>query len=364
MNPLYYIILTTIITSFLSCNNETRENSENKDKGLNVKKTPELKKNNHDNTRFPEVKKLTEFKRTDFLPTLEHNISSNKNAIYSAALLFAWDEIRKRINQPIEIKNSYTSLTLLNNSKSFANVLDKNEFNASGDIDGEVIRASAEFSKSLPFEFKLTSFTNELIFDGKKVESFGQIGYDYKTAGIIQILYYKNDDNFIIKLSPKNIEHEIILFKSSDTYKSMSNILDAIVKKVEIGKIESQSNKTSWRYYLTNDDDVIIPKIKFNIETNDTTLEGKSLMAGNREYLIEKTYQRTAFNIDESGAEIESEAYLEAAAAETEATKPQPKKMRFDKPFFLMLKRIDNNNPYFGLYVNNTELLLSENNYH
>ena len=156
------IILTTILTTFSGC---------------------------RDDRKFPEVTKLTAYKQTEFLPTLEHDLSNGKNAVYSATLLFAWDEVRKRIEQPIDIDNSLTDLTLLNNSKSFVKTLHSNEFNAHGEVEGEVIRARAEFSKSLPFELKLTSFTNRLTFDGKKVASFGQVGYDYNTAGIIQILY-------------------------------------------------------------------------------------------------------------------------------------------------------------------------------
>lgn len=342
------IILTTIMTTLWGCNNDN-------------KKLPETEKLSNDNRRFPEVRKLAGFKQTEFLPTLEHEISNNQNAIYSATLLFAWDEIRKKIEQPIDIDNSYASLTLLNNSKSFINVLHTNEYNASGKIEGEVIRAKAEFSMSLPFGFKLTSFTNELTFANKKVASFGQVGYDYNTSGIIQILYYKDDSNFILKLSPKNKEHEVILIKSSNTYKNITKILSVITKNIELGKKEKQSSETRWRYYLNAEDEVIIPKLQFNIENNYASLEGKNLKAGNRDYLIETAYQRTAFILDESGAEIESEAEVAvAAAAASEETKPQLKKMRFDKPFFLILKRTDSNYPYLGLWVNNTELMLME----
>lgn len=314
-----------------------------------------------DDRKFPEVTKLALYKQTEFLPTLEHNISNGKNAVYSATLLFAWDEIRKRVEQPIDIAKSDTDLTLLNNSKSFIGVLHSGEYYAVGKVDGEVIRAKAEFSKSLPFKLKLTSFSGQLTFNGQKVASFGQVGHDYQTAGIIQILYYNNDNDFILKLSPKDKEHEIILFKSSDTYKSISEILSLIANKIEVGKKERLSDKIGWRYYLTALDEVVIPKFKFNIENNYSSLEGRSLKAGNQSYLIETAYQRIAFILDESGAEIESEAdFAIATEAEEEETKPHPKKMRFDKPFFMMLKRTDRNMPYFGLWVNNSELMVTE----
>ena len=39
---------------------------------------------------------------------------------------------------------------------------------------------------------------------------------------------------------------------------------------------------------------------------------------------------------------------------------PKSKIMRFDKPFLLLLKRKDSSNPYFGLWITNTELMLKE----
>lgn len=38
---------------------------------------------------FPMVKKLSEFKNTEFIATLEENITEDKNSIYCATLLFA-----------------------------------------------------------------------------------------------------------------------------------------------------------------------------------------------------------------------------------------------------------------------------------
>lgn len=335
------IILTSILTIFWRCNGV---DSEITDAG-----------------KFPEVKNLIAFKQTEFLPTLEHSISDDKNAVYASSFLFAWNELREEIEGTITVENSSPDLALVNNSKSFIQSLKPNEYNTSVEVDGEVIRATAKFYKSFPFELKLASFTNRLIFRGKKVGSFGQIGYDYNTSGIIQILYYKDDDNFIIQLSPKDKGHQIILFKSSDTYQSMSEILAVIDNNNKIGRKEKTSEKTAWRYLLTDEDEVIIPKFKFNIETNYSALEGNKFKAGNQGYLIETAYQRTAFILDESGAEIESEAIV-AAISESmeEETKPHPKKMTFDKPFFLMLKRTDCKNPYFGLWASNTELMVSE----
>lgn len=330
------IILTLILTTLFSCNNDRK---------------------------FPEVKELSEYKNTQFIPTLEHKISNDKNSVYSATLLFAWDEIRKQINSPLTISDEYFDLKLLNNSTSFENVLKSNEYKVSGEVDGDLITARSEFNKSLPFELKLKSFKNKLTFDGQKVSSFGVYGYDdYGQLKIVQIVYFRNDNNFIIKLLPKDKEHEILLFKTNQKFNSIAEMTTEIEKLTEIGMTEKKNEKISWKYYYSEEDIVVIPKFNFNIETNYSTLEGNNFKSNKQNFQIERVWQRTAFILDESGAEIESKAEIEVAteAMEEEYEKPKPKKMIFDKPFLILLKRADSKNPYFGLWTTNTELMTKE----
>lgn len=330
------IILTLILVILFSCKNDRK---------------------------FPEVKKLSEYKNTQFIPTLEHKISNDKNSVYCATLLFSWDEIRKQVNSPLTISDEYFDLKLLNNSTSFENVLKSNEYEVNGEVDGEIITARAEFNKSLPFELKLQSFKNKLVFDGQKVSSFGVNGYDsYEQLKIVKIIYYKNDNNFIVKLLPKDKEHEIILFKTDQSFNSMGEMTTVIEKLTEIGKTEKNNEKLNWRYYYSSEDIVIIPKLNFNIETNYSTLEGNRFNSSKQNFQIETAWQRTAFILDESGAEIESEAEIAVAVEEVEEEyeKPKPKKMVFDKPFLILLKRTEAKNPYFVLWTTNTELMMRE----
>lgn len=311
---------------------------------------------------FPEVKKLTEFKSTDFVPTLEHKITKGKNSIYCSTLLLAWDDIKETIKTPLQFDSSLYDLYLLNSSQSYLGTLQAKEYSSESDIDGDLITARAEFKKSLPFEWKLNSFNNELTFDNQKVQSFGMFGYDSETSGIIQVLYYKNDNNFILRLSPKDKEHEIVLCMTESSFSSMADLIEEIADKLKVAETEKQNSELFWKFYLTDNDEVVIPKFSFNIETNYSTLEGKTFKSVDTNFKIEEAWQRTAFILDENGAEIESESEVAVAldSVEVEEEKPRPKKMRFDKPFFLMLKRTDSKNPYFGFWVANDELMSKE----
>ncbi|MCC7454560.1 MAG: hypothetical protein IT222_10370 [Crocinitomix sp.] len=314
-----------------------------------------------DESRFPEVKNLTEYKNTTFIPTLEHKISNDKNSVYCATLLFAWEEIRNQINAPLTIPDEHVDLNLLNKSTSFKNVLKNEEYEASGQVENGVVKASAAFSKSLPFSLKLENFKNNLVFDGQKVASFGVNGYsDYDQLNLVQIVYYKNDNNFIIKLLPKVEEHEIILFKTDKKFNSMTEMTKEIERLTEIGKTEKKNEKMRWKYYYDYEDVVIIPKFSFNIETNYPSLVGTNFSTSEQDFQIKEAWQRTAFVLDESGAEIESEAVMETTEEGPAEEKPKPKKMIFDQPFLILLKRVDNTNPYFGLWTTNTELMIKE----
>jgi len=310
---------------------------------------------------FQKVKNLSDFEKTDFIPTLEHKIDKQKNSVYCVTLLYAWDEVRKQINQPLTISPDDNDLLLLNNSKSFIDVLKKNEYSASGKINGDLITAKAEFSKSLPFGAKLNSYDNKLTFKGEKVVSFGVNVYSNdKQLKNIEVIYYRDKDNFIIKLLPKDKKHEIILFKTDKIFNSMAEMNEEILKLSEIGKNERKDEKQEWKYYIGKGDIIEIPKFNFNIETNYSTLEGKEFNTTEQDYLILKAWQRTAFVLDESGAKIESKSWSVLQWKSEEEINATPKEMIFDNDFLVLLKRTDSQNPYFGLWVTNTELMIKK----
>ncbi|MCP9762439.1 hypothetical protein EGI31_05695 [Lacihabitans soyangensis] len=310
---------------------------------------------------FSSSKDLSAYKKTDFIPTLENKISKDKNAIYCVSLLNAWNEIRKIINEPIIVKNEFDDLTLLNNSKSFIGVLKQNEYSSSGQVDGDKIKVQAEFKNNLNFEHELNSFKDSLVFENTKVASFGTKGLDYMLWKVINISYYKNDDNFIVKLQPKNKEHEILLFKSSNNYNTMSEMYYELIRLTKLGMEEEKDEKQKWKYAISDEDLIVIPKFDFNIEHDFKTITGKTIIANKEPFYIEKAWQRIAFHLDEYGSRIETEAEFEAAAAALGGEeRPKPKVMKFDKPFLLILKRTDAKNPYFSLWTSNSELMLKE----
>ena len=312
-----------------------------------------------------EPENISEYPGTLFVPTLEHQIPADTNAVYCATLLFAWDEVRKIIGSPLAIPDIYKDLQLLNTSTSFRNVLKDNEYTASGKVEGDSIFTRAEFEKSLPFAYQLQKAENRLAFNKQKVAAFSVDGSDnYDMTRQVKILYYKNNNNFIIKLKPADEEHEIVLFKTEKKYQTMAEMADAVDHLTQIGQKERKNESTRWKYQFLDEDEVVIPDIDFDISTSFNKLIGNIFSTNSSEYKILQAWQRTAFKLDETGAEVKSEAKITITTLGIEEGEdeeiPMPKKMIFDKPFFLMLRRTDAQHPYFCLRVANTELMVKE----
>ena len=306
---------------------------------------------------------ISKFANTVFVPTMEHRISAETNAVYCVTLLYAWDEIRKTIQTPLTIPSRHHDLTLLNADLWFRNTLNPNEYTAEGLVEGDKIITRATFKKNLPFDHQFESYDNRLKFTGTKVASFGFIGnHGHECNDQARILYYQNDRHFLVKLVPEDTAHEILLYMPDHTFSTISEMLPEVKQLMEKGNMERKQASQKWKYNILEEDELIIPKFDFDISTVYNSLAGNRFSAANTDYSIETAWQRTAFHLDESGAAVESEATIICTygIVEENPNKPQPKKMVFNRPFYILLKRTDAANPYFVLWVANPELMVTE----
>lgn len=309
-----------------------------------------------ENSVFPEVKDLSEYPETDFLPTLEHPINQDKNAVYCATLLMAWDEIVRVIDAPVKVEEKYRDLFLMNTTESHKGVLKDDEYEVESEVNGLQIIAKAYFRKSLPFVKKLNAYEDRLTFNGDTLPAFGALYFDEDIKETISIQYYNNDDDFILALQPKDDEHQIFLYlprKFHPTLKEAATVLkEKILNRADL------KDREAWKYSLNDDDEVLVPKFAFNIENEFDSIIGNLFKAGNLEYIVEKVYQRNAFLLDENGAEIESEALVQVSEGSAPPEDlPTPKIMHYDRPFYVFLQRKDAEWPYFGMWVGNRELM-------
>jgi len=325
--------LIILITSSLSCGDAILEFEQDK--------------------TFPKVKPISDFEQTTFIPALEQKISTEKNAIYAVSLLMAWQEIKREIDTSITEIESKT-LKLMDRSESFENVLSPFEYITSVEVLDSMIKAKAYFKKSLPFTLPMTRHEDSLSFLGENVVAFGCYG----SHESCEIAYYRSDNDFALRFLPKDEAHEILIIKTDFSSKiTLLKEIEQLEKNIK-KFTKRRNNKNDWKYYLNDDDEVRVPVMAFNIEANYESIEGTWFETKLNRYMVEEVYQRTAFMLNEKGAEVESEVFFHTESAEEEEM-PQPKQLYYDKPFMILLKRKDNPHPYFAMFVTNSEQMLT-----
>ncbi|WP_298146717.1 hypothetical protein [Flavobacterium sp.] len=318
--------------------------------------------------KFPSVQSLENYKQTKVLATLEDSLQQGFNSVYCVSLLYAWDELKKTLNEPIVVDPKATELSALNRSKSQQDVRSRKDVTFTTDFNDFGVKVFANFKKSLPFAYEFIDFNTEyyrekerLKFNNTAVESFGTIGYYFPVTTSTEVLFYSSDNDFAIKLKPRDYRHEIVLYMPNKRYKSMESLLSDFELKLQQGLKEKSDKEKAWKFEINGEDELFIPKIRFNIAANFSKLIGSRFLARGKTYFLKEVTQQNAFFLDQTGAGIESIVEMEAPACEEALAKIPPKqKLHFDKPFFLMIKKKASKRPYFALWVANTELLVKE----
>ena len=297
------------------------------------------------------------------------------NYVWGGAMNLAWNDfIEKIIKDKIQLatidKNAIGMVKKLNNPPfTIADLDDKSYYIKSGfgqrtveqinkesnakfpqksfpDLneiigDNDII-AYAYFFKKVNYRSSLTPI--ETYFKGLKVAGFFVDVKDDR--GNIQIIEYINDDKFIVSITLKDSSDQLVLAKGYD----MNN--PEIVVNTIRQKINGYHESIEYR------DTFEAPKLNLDYHRDYLELLGKSLAnKGFEKHQIKKMYENIKFNLDEKGAKVEDEAVLDAIPTAIDEHPQVPKQLKFNKPFWVIMKRTESKNPYFILGVNNTALM-------
>jgi len=163
----------------------------------------------------------------------------------------------------------------------------------------------------------------------------------------VKIIRYWNDNKFIISLQLKDKEDKLFLVKGFD----MTSPQDIVDK---INKYNNESNAV----VIGNDDIFKMPKISLDHNRSYEELINKLIANKNfEEYFIGKMLERIKFDMDHKGARVENEALIEMPIMGITSKIPKYKKFILNEPFWIVMRRSDNNNPYFILGVNNENIM-------
>ncbi|CAM1352839.1 hypothetical protein [Tenacibaculum insulae] len=362
--------------------------------------------NKSNKDEFSKATAINKNSKTNFVISLNQDIDVTKNQFYCSSIGYAWNEVRKHFNNNIQIDNSFKDLKLLNSDYSFQNSLADTVIQTNVSIKGNVTRINAKFNLALPFvyqnykrfdihEFLTDDFIETLsqqersdllekkhaTFNNETIVTFGPNSEDieYDALKSVDLLHYKNNNEFAIRMKPADKDHEIILFMPEQSnFKTMRQILHAfkakekefLVKKKtfdsisnniandsslgleeELRKIKLNRTEVS-KLFLIDGDDFSIPILSFQAKKSFKSLEGNIF---NGSEIIKEYQQLISFELNEKGAEIESETRVMKVSVGGYLY--PPKKLYFNNPFLIIFKRKDSNNPYLVGWIANTDVM-------
>jgi hypothetical protein len=336
---------------------------------------------------------ITKTQHTIITPYLVAQIGIDNNILYCASFQMAWNKMRdKVIKGDIQLENEPLTAQRLNRMLENRNDISIGSFVAeAGELSDELVArinkqlqekfgdqvgdtlekphdangqrqliAYAFLYKNLEFptEFEKLKDTVAFAAGGRvtPVQAFGVDSFAHskrlhkKLADQVAIFDYRNDDDFILVLTSKSDNDQIILAKVTPG-RNLLNTYTTVAQRIGNAK----------QSYLQEEETLRIPKIDFDLTHSFSELENKRIKnKGWEGWFISKAVQDTRFKLDEKGAVLKSRSFLLMLKEEAPPPEEKPRKFIFDKPFLICLKQKNGIHPYFALWVNNPELLLTK----
>ena len=329
----------------------------------------------------------SELKQTEIVGVLDTEIKAGKSLIWCSTLISAWKEIEKNITKepPLFVEeNSLVSRlnsavdpsTYLPEKATYSNagmikngILDEIKKGLNEKFPGKsmpplsssnptdivayaYLKAGIKFTKPYHENDEPFIFTDS---NGKetKVKSFGIVDsktYSYDLASQIHVLYgnVKNrHKQFIVDLDSNSKDYQILI-ASIEPQKNLSAAVDFINDRLEA---------TGMQRGFSEGDTLIVPLTVWKITHHYTELLNKKFKNKKLEaYFISRALQDIEFKLHSKGAEVESEMIMEAKKS-IDSEPVFDGKYEFDKPFYILMRKRGELQPFFVMYVDNAELL-------
>ena len=167
----------------------------------------------------------------------------------------------------------------------------------------------------------------------------------------VLIIDYQTNDDFVIELKTKSPGDRLVLAKV-EPKEQLDKTISMVQERLAAARPEPA---------LTNDI-LIIPRLNFDITRQYSEIEGLRLVPTNPklrvDLILRSAVQNTKFEMNEKGVELRSENHMAFGCAR--AGPPVTRHiMIFDKPFLILMQRKEAKVPYFALWVENPEILVS-----
>lgn len=325
---------------------------------------------------------------------LEAEIGSGRNLLYCVIFQIAWDQLRDDVldGRPLQLEGDppvaralnerlvgkrdisekyYLAMAGLGRERIVERIEQalREKFDRTPRLDllcgpGDIL-AYAFLEKSIPFDTEFQVLPPLEFGDGVEVQAFG-IDQERGAEDQVVILDYRTADDFVIKLqgSPQvdadiefgaridrpRISDDVILAKVAPQA-TLRETVEAVLARA------SSEARGQTKSSLGPQEVLQIPKIDADVLHRYSDLVGRPLLnRGFEGYPISEALQAVKFTLDETGAEVRSEAAI--LVVKGIAMPEGLREFVFDKPFLLCLKEKNAKYPYLAMWIDNSELLV------
>ena len=323
-------------------------------------------------------------------PTLDAVIEPGKNIVTCATMPIAWDELRNflkvdevELDQPVELARQ------LNRRKFPRSALSDDAYMAlGGPVDKSILANLAAMRakkfpnatlplpevsptdelvlytylyKWLPFLSKLDKLTEPLQFhtaDGiREVQSFGIQSYllaephEDSLREQVEVLDYATNHDFVVRLKTQS-DHIVRAKVAPES--TLDATWQAVLRRIQqpLGGVRPVS--------VVVTEKLVVPLLALYVSREYDELKNHWITVGQSSpYRLRRVQQYINFQLDESGARIESSVEIigDSGPGPTPVP-PKPREFVFDRPFLLAVHQRSSEVPYLVFWVANEELLM------
>jgi hypothetical protein len=317
-------------------------------------------------------------KDTIFLPTLERPIPDGKSAIWCATVPMAWRELEAFVKKPVNVRGAEEICRELRETPD-AKLEPQHFYVAAGRTDeGIVERIGRELPQKFPnapaiptappegtlaiaylevaifYDYFFKHSTEPLSFKDAHgrttpVHAFGirkeDVGHSDVRVREQVLVLFRNNGEFALDLSHNTKPYQIILARMARK-PSMREALAELDKRT--AGVEPK--------HLNHAAIMLVPSMHWKTTHRYTELEGP-YVNDPKNRSVEMVYQSTHFKMDRKGAYVASMVTVNLPDNGHPAEPPNPDHYFFDRPFLVVMKKRGVQQPFFVMWVDNTELL-------
>ena len=327
--------------------------------------------------------------RTVVSPHLEVPIREGRSVLWCGTFQLVWNEVGRLVGEDLHFRaNEPPDVAILNRKAFTRDDIDEPSYLAVADfvknnvhdrirremrkkfpdetprfIPSESLTprpqdivAYAFLRKNLEFPQPFERLTDPIVFAGTEVPGFG-IGKTWKPDHPklypqVSVLYFRDADDFAVELKTKSPGDRLMLAKLRPE-STLRATIDRVLKQAAT---EPDSASLG--------DVLMVPRLDFDLTRQFGELQGGLAFKNPKlpqDLRILSALQNVRFEMNEKGVKLRSEAHIAIGCAKESTPKPA-RLMIFDKPFLILLQRTDAKTPYFALWVDNPEILVSGRN--